>query len=443
MSNAKVYVKVYPSDFTINEEGSLRFYEPGIIKNSVSPFIRINPTFFKLEPNEEKWIRFTVKMPKNFNGELHGMIFFQTVPSGIEKARGHQVFLSTRLGAVVYASAKGKTTKIAEISDFYLKENSKNGSIEYSILLKNEGNVHIRPEGNLRILNKKGKKITDVKINEYASPVLREKLRIFKGEIGKNLTPGKYRIITEINYGGKENLEAEKSINILKGAKIEEFRVEFIEAKERKKSQAKEIKDIKVKKLEGGIILTIQGDGNLNYLNFELDNPPRIVIDIKEVENKIFHKKININSNKIKRIRTSQYQIYPEKIARVVIDLINRQKYEILQNMEGLKILIGNIESLKKRIDLTSISKPKIIFTIKAKGVNIEKGLNHSFIKVKNLNGELLSQIPLKIKNRGAEILLEGEMANIPQPGIYFAEAVIFHNGITPLISYIKFTVKK
>ncbi|MCP2521019.1 hypothetical protein NLD30_11330, partial [SCandidatus Aminicenantes bacterium Aminicenantia_JdfR_composite] len=243
MANAKVYVKVYPSDFTINEEGSLMFYDPGTIKNSVSPFIRINPTFFKLEPDEEKWVRFTVRMPKNFNGELHGMIFFQTVPSGYEKARGHQVFLSTRLGAVVYASTKGKIEKKVEILDFYLKENLKKESIEYSILLKNKGNVHIRPKGNLIILNSEREKVFKAKINEYASPVLREQIRIFRGEIGKDLPPDNYRLIAEIDYGGKENLEAEKSINILKDVKIEEFEAKIIEAS---KKPAKEINDLKI-----------------------------------------------------------------------------------------------------------------------------------------------------------------------------------------------------
>ena len=442
MAKARVYVKVYPSDFTINEEGTLSFYDPGTIENSVSPFIRINPTFFKLEPNQEKWVRFTVRMPENIKGELHGMIFFQTVPGGMEKAKGHQVFLSTRLGAVVYASTKGKIEKLAEISNFYLKENSRKGTIEYSIILENKGNVHIRPKGDLEIFNSKREKVFKGKMNEYGSPILRNKIRVFKGEIGKNFLSDKYKVIAEVDYGGKEELVAEKSINILEDVKIEDFKAEIIK-EELGEKPAKVINDLKVENIEGGTIVKVMGDGKLDYSSLFLDNPPRLVVDIKGVDNKLVQKTISVDLNKITGIRTSQYQVYPEKIARIVIDLKNKVNYEILKDIKGINILLGNTQLIKEKINLSIPSKSRIIFVADVRGLKLLNGANKSFIKIRNLKGDIEYQINLKAIKKKNLIEFKGELEKIPKPGTYFAELVVFHNGITPLISYAKFAIEK
>jgi hypothetical protein len=100
------------------------------------------------------------------------------------------------------------------------------------------------------------------------------------------------------------------------------------------------------------------------------------------------------------------------------------------------------VELIREKIKTPFPSKPKIIFSAKVNGLNLKNGLNKNFIKIKNIKGNFSLQIDLKAKRIGRIVELAGELGKILEPGIYFAELVVFHKGITPLISYVKFKIE-
>ncbi|MDQ1352546.1 MAG: hypothetical protein QG657_2852, partial [Acidobacteriota bacterium] len=203
--------------------------DAGTTKYSLADYLRLNPTSLDLEPTEEKIVRFTVNMPQDIDGEFQGILFFQTLPRGYKTpATGKQIMVSTRIGAGIYAAAKHTVNFSSEISGLFFKQTQKqspdNSSFHYALLYHNNGNIHLRPTGKVKILDAAGKELSSTPVNENNSSVLRDSVRFFEGDF-KNVPAfpdGSYKIVAEIDYG-KEILETEKPVYLLNSGGIESF----------------------------------------------------------------------------------------------------------------------------------------------------------------------------------------------------------------------------
>jgi P pilus assembly chaperone PapD len=439
LGNSEQTVNIYASDFQLDEEGALSFPEEGTLEDSILPWLRVNPSFLTLRPNEEKWIRFTVSLPEDSEKELQGMIFFQTVPQGTEKAKEKQVFISARLGVVVYASPKRKAKKLAEISDFLLKENLKDASLEYVLFLVNQGNVHFRPKGTVTLRDGRGEKIASNELNPKAEAVLSGTHRIFEGKIGLGLKPDSYRVIAEVDYGGRTNLEGEKAIHFSSEATLDAFEAKWAIPRAEKKGLSLETDTLSVKESEGGLQVSISAAGLSSYKYFELSDPPRLVIDLKGVDSQSFPESFPVNSHKVVGLRTSQFQAFPEKILRIAIDFQEKQNYRVRRDGEKVTIDIENVESSETGAGNRALgSQPGILFWATAKGSNLYQRLDRTLLRIKDSKGEILTEVPLRVKAISSGIELEGEWEKSLPSGIYFAELAIFSKDQLLLSSFLK-----
>ncbi|MCX6579709.1 MAG: hypothetical protein NT166_05940 [Candidatus Aminicenantes bacterium] len=224
-----ITVKVYLSDFDFKANGNIDFPDAGTTKYSLADYLRLNPTSLDLEPGEEKFVRFTITMPQDLEGEYQGILFFQTLPRGYKTpATGKQIMISTRIGAGLYAAAKNTVKHSSEISGLFFNKTQKqspdNSSFHYALVYHNNGNIHLRPTGKVKILDASGKELASAPVNENNTSVLRDSVRIFQGDFKNNpaLPDGSYKIVAEIDYG-KEILETEKPVYLLNSGGIESF----------------------------------------------------------------------------------------------------------------------------------------------------------------------------------------------------------------------------
>ncbi len=81
------------------------------------------------------------------------------------------------------------------------------------------------------------------------------------------------------------------------------------------------ITDVKVAPADGKLTVTLTTDRLLTPKEFQLDNPPRLVLDFKNAENKVKFNQISVNSASIKQLRVQQFQSSDPKTVRVVFDL--------------------------------------------------------------------------------------------------------------------------
>jgi hypothetical protein len=229
VGKASIHVNVYLSDFLLNSEGKIDFFDAGTHKHSLANYMRLNPTSFTLGPQEEKWVRFTLTIPADLKGEYQVIIFFHTQASRIRSPEGKQVLVAARIGTTVYAGVKPTIKYSSEILDLFLRKDLQDSYFHYALIYHNNGNIHVRPKGQLKILDQKRKRVVSTPLNEKDSSVLRNSLRLFEGKFaGKpGLGEGIYTILAAMDFG-KAELEVEKSLHLLDNGGIETFEVKYL-----------------------------------------------------------------------------------------------------------------------------------------------------------------------------------------------------------------------
>ncbi len=227
-------IVVYLSDFGLSENGKIRFYDAGTAQYSLKDYVRINPTSFTLEPGEEKWVRFSLKMPAGQVGESQGILFFQTVPRKVKSPAGRQVLVAARIGSTIYAAMKPTINASADIINVLIRQTGDDRILEYAAIVHNTGNVHIRPKGKLVLQDSAGTKTSIPNINEKNSSILRDSVRLYEGTLQGNFPEGIYRASLELDFGS-EAREVEKAVRLAGARRILNFQVSYEPATDEKK----------------------------------------------------------------------------------------------------------------------------------------------------------------------------------------------------------------
>ncbi|MDM7994819.1 MAG: type IV pilus secretin PilQ [Acidobacteriota bacterium] len=81
------------------------------------------------------------------------------------------------------------------------------------------------------------------------------------------------------------------------------------------------ITDVKVVPEGGKLILSVSADRPVAPKELILDNPPRLVLDFPDTENKVQFSKLAVGSPSVKQVRVQQFQNSPTLITRIVCDL--------------------------------------------------------------------------------------------------------------------------
>jgi hypothetical protein len=125
-----------------------------------------------LGPKERVEIPVLIRVPKDAPpGGHYAAIFWQTAPPD-RKEPG--IGIVTKVGALILLEVSGEVVEKAEVLSFGAeKKFFTHLPVNFSFDLKNEGNVHIIPEGRVYIKNLFGKTVTSLNVNPggfYALP---------------------------------------------------------------------------------------------------------------------------------------------------------------------------------------------------------------------------------------------------------------------------------
>jgi len=95
----------------------------------------------------------------------------------------------------------------------------------------------------------------------------------------------------------------------------------------------------------GALAFTVYADGRLDYQDFFLGNPDRLVVDFPGVLNRSPRRTIDVNEDPVQRVRIAQFSADSPRVARLVLDLSERAPYRIVDASDGLKIVFGEGET--------------------------------------------------------------------------------------------------
>ncbi len=110
---------------------------------------------------------------------------------------------------------------------------------------------------------------------------------------------------------------------------------------------------------EGGkLVVSLATSGPTEFKEFDLDNPPRLVIDLMNAECKVPTPTMSINSEKVKKLRVRQFQSETPKIARLVFELTQMTiKHDIAKDEHSVRVSFDEEAVQETTVKVTPDSK--------------------------------------------------------------------------------------
>ena len=216
VSNEELIVTGEINDFLASDEQG----SPNIIMEDQAQDFEDNPYSMRawaqpiqpllLEPGEIETLTAPFIVPDNASpGGYYGAVRFTGTPPELE---GTGVSLTTSIGTLMLATVSGESDKNAAIEEFKVEKDGSSGSFFESTPLqliqriKNTGNVHIQPTGQVLITDMFDRRVASANVNLGQQNILPESIRRFEQDIDSSLIGdrrlfGRYTADLELEYG--------------------------------------------------------------------------------------------------------------------------------------------------------------------------------------------------------------------------------------------------
>src|SRR5262245_57553978 len=103
-----------------------------------------------------------------------------------------------------------------------------------------------------------------------------------------------------------------------------------------------ELREVRVDRdTEGRPVVVLDGTGPMDYETLELQNPTRLVIDLKGAVSKVDRNQVAVDEAGIQRVRAGQFRKSPVPVSRVVVDLESPLPFDIEKTDAGLRVAFG------------------------------------------------------------------------------------------------------
>jgi len=105
--------------------------------------------------------------------------------------------------------------------------------------------------------------------------------------------------------------------------------------------RATELTDVIAVADSTGVSVQLNGQGPLEVKAFTLENPPRVVLDLKGVVNRVSRRVQPVGTAGVKQVRVAQFATSPEPVVRVVVDLDQQLPYRVDSTAQGAVLRVG------------------------------------------------------------------------------------------------------
>lgn len=193
------------TDWTIKEDGSAVYTDPGTQPNSASAWVVHSPAAITTSSGERYLIRVTITVPAETPpGDYRTAIFMQERPPATPPKPGERmIYLRFRYVFTLYVMVPPVSAR-GELADIRIQNDSNGSSLVFELV--NHGNRHLRPYVSWSIRNADQQEVSAVKQHEttvlLAGAVLKEPIRI------ESLPPGRYEIAAQADFQDGEPIQA-------------------------------------------------------------------------------------------------------------------------------------------------------------------------------------------------------------------------------------------
>lgn len=202
------------SDFEVTSTGEKTYKPANSTKKSIANWVSISPSYFDLEPNEERQVSISVQPPSDDDGSRWGTIFVRTAKEKTAFEAGEDlsagVAVSPRIAIQVYQTSKSNRNLKAKIDQ--LREIKSEDSTErwFSAIVTNLSDIIIHCKVYLiasNIQTAKETQFNEVQFDSY--PKNTQKIIL---KIPMDLPKGTYALAAVLDYGNSMNLEGTQMV---------------------------------------------------------------------------------------------------------------------------------------------------------------------------------------------------------------------------------------
>jgi len=119
------------------------------------------------------------------------------------------------------------------------------------------------------------------------------------------------------------------------------------------------VQNIEIKDLPEKVRIIITTTQPAEYIVGKIYNPKMLYVDIMDSVNDLPRKRFRVKQGPVKKIRSSQYQVLPTEITRIVIDLDKWVKHEVAKEGNKLYLEFYKPEVLVAKAEVPPAEKPE------------------------------------------------------------------------------------
>lgn len=215
ISDSELLIKTQFNDFGAKNETG----EPNIIfedqDNTAFSLRRwiASPTPFKIAKKATKTVEFPIAIPKSAEpGGHYAVIRFTGTTPELEDSG---VALTASIGSLVLMRVSGEVKEKAAVADFFAAtpRYEKSSFFEQSPItlierVRNEGNIHLKPTGTVKVNDMFGKEVANLRVNgtpgntkDSPRSVLPKSIRRFEQNLANKWMFGRYEAKLDLAYG--------------------------------------------------------------------------------------------------------------------------------------------------------------------------------------------------------------------------------------------------
>lgn len=191
------------TDFVVSDsQGTPQFVEDGL-EYSAKGFITVSPEEITVPPYKGYETTALIQIPDGTKpGGKYAAVYFEPTSSASEGASN----ISVRIASLINIKVSGAINELANVSFFNTPEFLEFAPVEARFSIVNTGNYHIRPGGEIKLINMFGKTVARSTIT--ASNIFPGSAREYRIKVGKGFLLGPYT--TKLTATYEENHQLSK-----------------------------------------------------------------------------------------------------------------------------------------------------------------------------------------------------------------------------------------
>lgn len=196
-SDQTLPISVRLQDFTASgEDGQIALVENS--SYAVTQWSSVLHPVFTLKPGEIKEVEAVLNVPDNAAGGRYGSFVFTV---GGEQAQGTNAALAQEVASLFLVRIQGEVQEQMFIQQFQAPRFLEFGPVQFSLKLRNEGNVHVKTQGLVNVTDMFGNRVTDIVVKP--TNIFPDAVRILTPSLDKKILFGQYKATAILYYGEK------------------------------------------------------------------------------------------------------------------------------------------------------------------------------------------------------------------------------------------------